>query len=149
MGSEWPDKRDKTGFGSVTGLWGGLSNGTVLPIKKWSKTYPWLRTISWSWAHFYALLKNFSPNIPLVREFFPQNTPLFCLKTSILGSFAKSIPLSKAFGRKIYPWLRNFCPNAPLAKESGLKKMTLGGGTPQKAPSPQTPTPTVFFYFLP
>ena len=54
MGSEWPDKRDKTGFGSVArgvcvcvcegrggggggdifvhtpGLWGGLSNGTVL-----------------------------------------------------------------------------------------------------------------------
>ena len=48
MGSEWPDKRYKTGFGSVTGggggggviilpsltVWalGGLSNGTVLPM---------------------------------------------------------------------------------------------------------------------
>ena len=49
MGSEWPDKHDKAGFGSVArgegiffawssflaqqcGLWGGLSNGTVLPM---------------------------------------------------------------------------------------------------------------------
>ena len=48
MGSEWPDKRNKTEFGSVArvggfsawssslaqqcGFWGGLSNGAVLPV---------------------------------------------------------------------------------------------------------------------
>ena len=34
MGYEWPDKRDKIGIDSVArcGLWGGLSNGTVLPM---------------------------------------------------------------------------------------------------------------------
>ena len=32
--------------------------------KFWPKTYPWLRSISWSWAHFYMILRNFSPQIP-------------------------------------------------------------------------------------
>ena len=36
--------------------------------KFWSKTYPWLRTISWFWAHSHVILGNFSSNIPLVRE---------------------------------------------------------------------------------
>ena len=31
-----------------------------------------LRSISWSWAHFYKILRNFSPNIPLSRENFQK-----------------------------------------------------------------------------
>ena len=38
--------------------------------KVWSKTYHWLRRISWSWAHSYVILRNFSLNIPLLREIF-------------------------------------------------------------------------------
>ena len=55
IGSEWPDKCDKTRFGSVagggglcshghppqvkSGLWAGLSNGTVLPMKRITVTW--------------------------------------------------------------------------------------------------------------
>ena len=33
--------------------------------KNWPKTYPWRRTISWSWRHSYVILRNCSPNIHL------------------------------------------------------------------------------------
>ena len=36
----------------------------------WLKTYSWLRTISWSWAHSCVILRNFRSNIILVREIF-------------------------------------------------------------------------------
>ena len=40
-------------------LW--FSNGYPLLRKFWSKTYPWLRRISWSWAHSYV-----SPKMPIL-----------------------------------------------------------------------------------
>ena len=46
------------------------SNGGVYLLGMggfWSKTDPWLRRISWSWAHFYMILMNFSPNNPFLR----------------------------------------------------------------------------------
>ena len=72
--------------------------------KFWSKTYPWLKRISWSWAHFYMILRNFSLNIPFLREIFRKQTPFM------------------GFHEKIYLWLRTSEENIPLAKESGLKK---------------------------
>ena len=64
-----------------------------------SKTYPWLRSISWSRAHFYKILDNFSPNIP---PFFKRNFPKVdanlarkcqCPKMPILGGFHKKYTL--------------------------------------------------------
>ena len=45
--------------------------------KFWSETYPWRRRIPWSWAHFYMILRNFSPNIPLPREIFRKQAGIW------------------------------------------------------------------------
>ena len=89
--------------------------------KFWSKTYPWLKRISWSWAHFYMILRNFSPNIPFLREIFRKQTPFM------------------GFHEKIYLWLRTSEENIPLAKESGLKKWPLGAARPSYDPHNKCP----------
>ena len=76
-----------------------------LAIRKfWSKTYPWLRRISLSWALSYVILRNFSPNIPSLREIVLKKHNL-APKCPFLGVFVNN----KDFGRKIYLWLRNIC----------------------------------------
>ena len=78
-------------------VWRVCGSGLVfiripLAIKKiWSKTYPWLRTISLSWAHTYVILRNFSPNIPLIREIFRKFN--LAPKRQFLGVFMKKKPL--------------------------------------------------------
>ena len=58
------------------GVWLRFSIGYPWLRKFWSKTYPWLRSISWSWAHFYMILRNLSPKIPFLREIFRKQTLL-------------------------------------------------------------------------
>ena len=50
-----------------------------------SKTYPWLRRISWSWAHFCMILRNFSPNIPFIREIFRKQMLIRPQNANFLG----------------------------------------------------------------
>ena len=42
--------------------------------KIWSKTYPWLRIISWLWAHSDVIFRNLSWNIPLLSEIYQKQT---------------------------------------------------------------------------
>ena len=63
--------------------------------KIWSKTHPWLRRISWLWAHSGVILRNFSANILLLRSIFQ--------KQAIIHS---KMPIFRGFHKKIYPWLR-------------------------------------------
>ena len=64
------------------------------------ETYLCLRRISWSWAHFYMILRNFSPNIPFSREIFRKQILIY------------TPPPPKKKKKKyiyiiyIYPWLR-------------------------------------------
>ena len=69
--------------------------------KFWSKTYHWLRIISWSWAQFYMILRNFSPNIPLFKIHFPKTEANVAPKCQFLGVFVKNITLAKDLRRKL------------------------------------------------
>ena len=103
-------------------LWKKLTGGVRLRfsigypwLRKFrSKTCPWLRRISWSWAHFYMILRDFSPNIPIFREIFRKKDVNLAPKCQFLGYFVKTIPLGKDIERKIYPRLRNFCQKNTL-----------------------------------
>ena len=58
-GEEYPEKILRGVCGSIGYPW----------LRKfWAKTYPWLRTFSWFWAHCYVMLRDFSSNSPLVTE---------------------------------------------------------------------------------
>ena len=56
------------------GVWLRFSIGYPWLRKFCSKRYPWLGSISWSWAHFYMICRNFSTQIPFLREIFRKQT---------------------------------------------------------------------------
>ena len=84
----------------------GFSIGYPCLKKIWSKTYPWLRIISWLRAHSYIILRYFIPNIPLASGIFRKHTTIEPQNAKFTG-----------FRKKKYPWLRN-----------SFKKFTLGLG---------------------
>ena len=43
---------------------------------KFGRNIPWPRRISWAWAHFDMILRNFSSHIPLLRKIFQRQTKI-------------------------------------------------------------------------
>ena len=108
--SGWPEK-------CCHGCAAPVFNRLSLAKEILSKTYPWLRFISWPWAHSYVIFRSSSSNIIFIRENFRKQTlDTLAPKRYFLGVFVKhrSIPLAKDFKIKIHPWQRIFYPKYTL-----------------------------------
>ena len=75
IASEITDNWSWGGGGGGGGVRLRFSIGYPWLRKFWLKTYPWLRRISWLWAHSYVILRNFCPNFPLLTEIFRKKRP--------------------------------------------------------------------------